>query len=106
MFYDLTGSLTYLSTLGLIFYFNHNLNNKQLIAFTMIAIWALRLGTFLFKRVLQKGFDSRFDVMKHKLFRFFFAWFFQGLWTVITPCPLLVILTKNQTSVNSNLNVI
>jgi hypothetical protein len=51
-FYDLTGSLTYLSTLGLILNFNNNPSNKQKIAATLIAIWALRLGAFLFKRVL------------------------------------------------------
>jgi steroid 5-alpha reductase family enzyme len=64
MFYDLTGSFTYLSTVAIALGTNSNINFIQGIAAGMIAIWALRLGIYLFKRVLQKGFDSRFYEMK------------------------------------------
>jgi steroid 5-alpha reductase family enzyme len=74
---------------------NSNINFIQAIAAGMIAIWSLRLGIYLFKRVVQKGSDSRFFEMKENTFDFFAAWYFQGLWTALTPCPLLVILSKN-----------
>lgn len=95
IFYDLTGSLTYLSTLGIALYFNKAVTTKQQVAVTIIGIWAFRLGAFLFKRIHDKGFDSRFQSIKKTLMRFFFSWFFQGVWTVITPAPLLVIITKS-----------
>jgi len=96
VFYDLTGGLTYLSTVTLVLYFNHdNLTTKQIIAASIIVVWALRLASFLFIRILEKGSDSRFDPMKKNLRRFFLAWYLQGLWTVVTPCPLYVILTKS-----------
>ena len=63
-YYDLTGSLTYLSVIGLALYLTPELSTRAKIAGAMVAIWAFRLGTFLFKRISQDGHDDRFDEIK------------------------------------------
>ena len=61
----------------------------------MVSIWAFRLGYFLFTRILKAGEDSRFVEIKKTKLRFFYAWYIQGLWVVVTLSPLLAILTTN-----------
>lgn len=39
---------------------------RQLVATLFVMTWALRLGLFLFTRVLRLGKDSRFDSVKDK----------------------------------------
>ena len=40
---------------------------RQLIMSGLTLLWAFRLGSFLFQRVLQSGGDSRFDKLKKKV---------------------------------------
>lgn len=51
-FYDLTGSLTYLTLAGLSLS-RSALAPHQLLVSGMVALWAARLGSFLFARVLH-----------------------------------------------------
>lgn len=43
---------------------------RQLILSGLTALWAARLGTFLFQRVLKSGGDSRFDEIKKSVCNF------------------------------------
>jgi steroid 5-alpha reductase family enzyme len=61
------------------------------LAFIMVMAWALRLGTFLFIRILKQGKDSRFDEMRKKWFSFVRFWFFQGLTVFVVILPGLLI---------------
>ena len=63
-FYDLTGSLTYISISLFLLLTTPNLDKLAVLLFTMVIIWATRLGTFLFNRVMQAGKDDRFDDIK------------------------------------------
>ena len=63
-YFDLTGSVSYLSAIALGFYLNPSMDPRDLLIGVLITIWALRLGTFLFSRVKQDGKDKRFTVMK------------------------------------------
>ena len=52
-------------------------------------VWALRLGSFLFRRVRRDGRDGRFDEIKTNPLRFFMTWTIQGLWVLLPrPAPL------------------
>lgn len=83
-FYDLTGGLTYLSiTLFAISLNPHSDLRSKLIA-TFICVWAIRLASFLFVRVLRAGEDSRFARIKHQFLRFLMAWTLQGLWVTFS----------------------
>ncbi|KGE02910.1 DUF1295 domain-containing protein [Pseudohaliea rubra] len=82
-FYDLTGSCTYL-LLTVVAYLAGPGGPARLLLAAMVLLWALRLGTFLFRRVRQDGGDGRFDRIKQNGPRFFFTWTLQGLWVLVT----------------------
>ena len=68
-FYDLTGSLTYLSVLWFTYIssqdlYGDNIGNLVLVLF--ISIWAIRLGSFLFMRIHKDGEDKRFRTINNR----------------------------------------
>lgn len=96
-FYDLTGALTYISCTTLSLYKRQQsggaLSDRQTILALFVFVWCSRLGSFLFKRILKDGHDSRFTVIKKSLLRFLTAWTLQGLWVFITALPVFVLLS-------------
>ena len=97
-FYDLTGSLTYLSVIwySLVYsseYFT-NLNQANLVIVLLITFWALRLGSFLFFRVRKDGGDGRFDIMKTKFWWFLMTWNIQGMWVFLSLAAGLAAMTS------------
>ncbi|MCH1488383.1 MAG: DUF1295 domain-containing protein [Pseudomonadales bacterium] len=93
-FYDLTGSLTYLTTLGAALWAVEVITFRSLLLALLIAIWAVRLGSFLFLRVMQDRKDSRFDAIKKNGLRFFSVWTIQGLWVSFTAAAALVAMSS------------
>jgi steroid 5-alpha reductase family enzyme len=96
-YYDLTGSLTFLSTLALSLYLtNGRINVRQIVLSAFVAFWSARLGWFLFTRIHNNnGIDSRFTILKQSRPRFLMAWTMQGMWVFLTMLPVLML---NQTS--------
>jgi steroid 5-alpha reductase family enzyme len=95
-FYDLTGSVTYLSVTLVAVFLSDDLDVRALIVAAMVVIWALRLGTFLFRRIQKAGHDSRFDEIKTNSLRFLMAWTIQGLWILLTAAAALAIITTTE----------
>jgi steroid 5-alpha reductase family enzyme len=93
-FYDLVGSLTFLSVVVVAMATNSHPSVTQYVAAGMIAIWAVRLGSFLFLRAVRGGGDSRFDEIKKSWSRFLVAWTLQGLWVVMLTAPLMVVMSQ------------
>ncbi len=91
-FFDLTGSITYL-TLVVVALTLGNADPRALILGTLIGVWALRLGTFLFQRIRRDGGDGRFDALKPSFPRFFMTWMLQGLWVLLTAACALAAMT-------------
>ncbi len=60
----------------------------------MVVIWATRLGTFLFGRVLKQGKDDRFDEIKVSFTSFLLTWTLQGLWVTFTAAAALAAITS------------
>ena len=87
-FYDLTGSLTYLSVVLFAVLSSSSFENTSLIVCVCIIVWAIRLGSFLFLRIKKDGEDKRFRAIKPNLTRFFMTWTLQGTW--VTMCLLCV----------------
>lgn len=92
-YYDLTGSLTYLSMTVLAISLMPSPTLRAKIAALLVMIWAVRLGSFLFLRTRETGGDGRFDKIKIHAARFFGAWTLQALWTVLTAACALAIIT-------------
>ncbi|KAI9890359.1 MAG: hypothetical protein M1814_004269 [Vezdaea aestivalis] len=119
-FYDFSGSLTYLSCTALSLYLptlrarvaaastggpvpawpsllgalrgtGGVLNWRQVLLSAAVSIWAARLGTFLFQRVLKDGEDSRFKEIKKSPPKFFAAWMAQATWVSLCLMPVLAL---------------
>ena len=93
-FYDLTGSITYLSVVALAL--TVSADPRSLLLGMLIGIWALRLGSFLFLRIRRDGGDSRFDAVKPRPLWFLFFWTLQGLWVVMTAAAALAAMTASR----------
>jgi steroid 5-alpha reductase family enzyme len=92
-FYDLTGSLTYLAVVTLALVFSPALDTRALLLWALVVVWAVRLGSFLFRRIQKAGRDDRFDEIKPSFIRFLNAWTIQGLWVAFTMAAALVAIT-------------
>jgi steroid 5-alpha reductase family enzyme len=91
-FYDLSGSLTYISVVSFCFYSNYEssrINLGNIIISSLIIMWAIRLGSFLFIRIKKAGEDIRFREIKKSPSRFFMTWTLQGMWvSLCSACAL------------------
>ena len=109
-FYDLTGSLTYLSVIwySLTSSSNYfaNLNVANIIIVLLITLWAVRLGSFLFIRIHKDGEDKRFRTIKPSVTQFFMTWTLQGLWvSLCSMCALTAISTETGLIINALLYI-
>ncbi len=93
-FFDLTGSLTYISVIVLAAALSSDLDLRAVLVVLMVLAWAARLGSFLFARIRRDGFDGRFDAIKTDFGRFFMTWTLQGLWVVLTLACALAVVTS------------
>ena len=104
-FYDITGTLAYLITL----YFasvltsyssGASLEPRTLIIIGMVSFWALRLGIFLFIRVLKVGEDRRFREAKKSFSKYLVWWTMSALWVFLTTANALTLIINNKKLVN------
>ena len=93
-YYDLTGSLTYLSVTLLALLITDDLDTRSVIIAILVFVWAGRLGLFLFRRVRKDGRDARFDEIKQSWLRFLMAWVVQGLWVTLTAGTAIAAITS------------
>jgi steroid 5-alpha reductase family enzyme len=93
MYYDLTGSVTYISiALFTILYTAAPQSSsswtvphpRQVIATSLVVVWAVRLGSYLFARIQRDTKDGRFTNLKPYFVAFFGTWTIQGTWVFLT----------------------
>ena len=98
-FYDLTGSLTYLSVIWYSLAVSSdqfaNLNVANIAIVLLISLWAVRLGSFLFMRIHHDGEDKRFRSIKPSASQFFMTWTLQGLWVSLCSMCALTAISSN-----------
>lgn len=100
-FYDTMGAVTYLTVLAVASYGTYqalgSLDLRAIVVAAMVAIWCIRLGSFLFMRIrAEGGTDSRFEKIKTKPARFLVAWTLQALWVILTASAALAIITATE----------
>jgi len=93
-YFDLTGSLTYISVVAMALLLTDQLDTRTLICGLLVIVWAGRLGSFLFARVRAAGSDGRFDKLKTNFARFLMVWTLQGLWVTFTAAAALAAMTS------------
>ena len=92
-FFDLTGSITYITITTLALVLTSAADSRAMLLWALVAIWAGRLGTFLFGRVRKAGRDDRFDDIKPSFIRFLNVWTIQGLWVTFTAAAAWIGIT-------------
>ncbi len=104
-FYDLTGSITYLTVVTYVSYHSYatmNVNLPSIVLAACILLWTIRLGSFLFMRIHKAGEDKRFREIKPSSTRFFMTWTLQGMWvSICSMCALTAIASTNGVVQNS-----
>ncbi len=93
-FFDLTGSLTYLSVTALTLVLSGAADGRSLLLAALVMVWAIRLGAFLFRRIHKAGKDDRFDELKPSFLRFLNVWTIQGLWVTFTASAAWIAMTS------------
>ena len=89
-YYDLVGSLTYITTVSLAYSSVKDKTMIDSIIYFYVMVWALRLGIYLFRRVRNDGKDVRFEKAKRYFFWFLQYWMGQALWVSLTACAAII----------------
>ncbi|XP_077154172.1 uncharacterized protein LOC143817014 [Ranitomeya variabilis] len=90
-FYDLAGSGTFILLSHLSLRWRGAKFFRQQVQTGLVTVWAVRLGTFLFLRILRDGRDRRFDKVRDNPGMFFVYWTVQGIWIFVTLLPSLML---------------
>jgi steroid 5-alpha reductase family enzyme len=94
-YYDITGSATYTTVIIISMVLSGNYSLRSLLIMSLVLIWTLRLGVFLFRRIIKAGEDKRFREMKKSGLQFLRAWTIQGLWVSFTAAAALAAITAD-----------
>jgi steroid 5-alpha reductase family enzyme len=88
---DLSYSLSFVVLTIVLFFRGGNFSLPHILTAVLICAWGIRLGAYLFMRILKTGVDHRFDDMRHRPLRFARFWALQALtvWVVMLPAILL-----------------
>ena len=93
-FYDLTGGITYFLVMLTAVVLSPTVDTRALLLFAMVAVWAVRLSSFLFRRIRAAGEDRRFREIKISFGKFLVAWTIQGLWVTFSLAAALAAITS------------
>ena len=103
-YYDLTGGITYISTVVIALILKSSYQTIDLISLllgSMVIIWATRLSSFLFLRVKKSGEDVRFKKIKHSFSWFLMTFMLQGMWVFMCIFPALIVISSFNSEINN-----
>jgi len=91
---DLSYSLTF-ALLAVVLPLTGAREPSQLIASLLVLLWAIRLGGYLFRRILRMKVDHRFDAMRDKPLRFARFWLLQAVSVAVIMLPVSYLLDRS-----------
>mmetsp|Transcript_38235 Transcript_38235/g.63227 ORF Transcript_38235/g.63227 Transcript_38235/m.63227 type:complete len:315 (+) Transcript_38235:224-1168(+) len=98
-YYDLSGSLTHFAVVAISLVTCPDGPSPQQTLFGLLSVvWMVRLGTFLYLRILRDGRDPRFDELKKVKVRFLGAWTIQAVWVCLVQMPIILISSAKDTA--------
>ena len=62
---------------------------------SFVSVWTLRLGIFLYKRIVKAGEDSRFRDIKKSIPKFLMTWTLSALWVFLTTVNAITLIALN-----------
>ena len=97
VFYDLAGSSTFLLLAWQSLGWGKMYHTRQVVQTLFVSAWSLRLGSYLFVRIINdKGVDKRFNRARDSPYLFFIYWTVQAAWIWVTLAPTMILNTKRQ----------
>ena len=107
-FYDITGTVAYLVVLFIASLLTMDsssgkLELRSMFIIGMVSFWAIRLGIFLFIRVLRVGEDRRFREAKKSFSKYLVWWTMSALWVFLTTANALTLIINNKKLVNESI---
>ncbi len=94
---DLSYSLTF-ALLAVVLPFTGAGKPVQLLASLLVVVWAVRLGTYLFRRILRMKVDHRFDGIRENPLRFGRFWLLQAITVAVVMLPVSYLLDRDHPS--------
>lgn len=91
---DLSYSLTF-ALLAVVLLFTGAREPVQLLAALLVLTWAVRLGSYLFRRILRMKVDHRFDGMRDRPLRFARFWILQAITVAVVLLPVTYLLDRD-----------
>ena len=91
---DLSYSLTFALLAGVLL-FTGAAEPIQLLASLLVVVWAVRLGTYLFRRIMRMKVDHRFDGMRDDPLRFARFWLLQAITVAVVMLPVTYLLDRD-----------
>jgi steroid 5-alpha reductase family enzyme len=91
---DLSYSLTF-ALLAIALLFTGAAKPVQMVASLLVLLWAVRLGAYLFRRILRMKVDHRFDGIREKPLSFARFWTFQAITVAVVMLPVSYLLDRD-----------
>jgi steroid 5-alpha reductase family enzyme len=91
---DLTYSLTFIILTALALVFSPDYSAGKILAAAAVFLWALRLGSYLFIRIIRIQVDHRFDDKRSDPLKFAMFWILQALTVWLVLLPVLYFILK------------
>jgi steroid 5-alpha reductase family enzyme len=91
---DLSYSLTF-AVLAVVLLFTGAAEPIQLVASLLVVLWAVRLGSYLFRRIMRMKVDHRFDGMRDDPLRFARFWLLQAITVAVVMLPVTYLLDRD-----------
>ena len=95
-YFDFTGMIATLLVVAVAMFAILSSGQQASIRSTIVAIfvsiWTLRLGTFLYIRIVKSGEDKRFREIKKSLLKFLMTWTLSALWVFLTTVNAVTII--------------
>lgn len=95
-FFDLMGGISFISVVIVAVILSPVVDGRSWLVFGMVVVWALRLSSFLYKRVHAAGEDRRFREIKVSFPRFLLTWTLQGIWVSFSLVAGLAAITSEK----------
>lgn len=94
VFTDITYSMSFVIITLIISVTHSSYALFQLLTAAAVIIWGIRLGSYLFVRILHIKVDHRFDDRRNNVIRFASFWMLQALTVAVVMLPVYGILTS------------
>ena len=70
-------------------------STRSVFVASFVSVWTLRLGIFLYKRIVKAGEDIRFRDIKKSLPKFLMTWTLSALWVFLTTVNAITLIALN-----------